>query len=169
MTSLSPATIGEEMPLGTATFHFTFFAGPNSTGGFCPFAIPEPFGPRNCGQPDGTSPASPMAAKKARATNVSNVLMSFSSVKGSWFFANRTNSRARVTVELATVPHVSPRRKRGILVNPSLALFGVGLFMECGDVTPLLFLCFSCFFLFFFCVRCHAKQRNKAVLHHRTP
>jgi hypothetical protein len=59
--------------------------------------------------------------------------------------------------------------------------------MECGDVTPLLFLCFSCFFLFFFCARCHAKKRNKsgvitphsikernkketkAVLHHRTP
>jgi hypothetical protein len=59
--------------------------------------------------------------------------------------------------------------------------------MECGDVTPLLFLCFSCFLLFFFCVRCHAterdksgvktphsieektKEKTKAVLHHRTP
>src|ERR1043165_4648182 len=34
--------------------------------------------------------------------------------------------------------------------------------MECGDVTPLLFLCFSCFLLFFFCARCHAKQKNKS-------
>jgi hypothetical protein len=40
--------------------------------------------------------------------------------------------------------------------------FAVALFMECGDVTPLLFLCFSCFLLFFFCARGHAKQKNKS-------
>src|SRR5262245_10642157 len=37
------------MPLGHATFHLTFFSGPISTGGCCPSATPDPFGPRNCG------------------------------------------------------------------------------------------------------------------------
>src|SRR5687767_391151 len=50
MTSLSPAAIGDESPLGTTTFHFTFFSGPNSTGGFWFSATPDPLGPRKRGQ-----------------------------------------------------------------------------------------------------------------------
>src|SRR3954462_6629035 len=49
MTSLSPATIGEDRPPGALTFHFTFLPGPNSTGVFCPPPTPPPPGPRNCG------------------------------------------------------------------------------------------------------------------------
>ena len=44
-TSRSPATIGDEKPLGAATFHFTFVSGPSSTGGRWPSATPEPPGP----------------------------------------------------------------------------------------------------------------------------
>ncbi len=45
-----PHTTGEEWPGPTATFQERFFAGPNSTGilEFC--EMPDPFGPRNCGQ-----------------------------------------------------------------------------------------------------------------------
>src|SRR3979411_3327767 len=56
MTSLSPATIGEDDPAGTGTFHLTFLSGPNSTGGFWPCATPAPPRPRVrpfAAQPDG--------------------------------------------------------------------------------------------------------------------
>ena len=50
MTSLSPATIGDESPSGTGTFHLTFFSAPTSIGGFSSVAMPDPLGPRNRGQ-----------------------------------------------------------------------------------------------------------------------
>src|SRR4029434_1591607 len=74
-TSLSPATTGDESPLGTATFHFTFFAGPISTGGFWPSATPDPPGPRNCGHARGFSAPRPAAANTAHATSALQVFM----------------------------------------------------------------------------------------------
>src|SRR5262245_35250526 len=79
MISLSPATIGEETPAGAATFHFRFFSGPNSTGGFCPSATPEPLGPRNCGQTGAVSPPSPTDVKNPAAANVIHTFMAVSS------------------------------------------------------------------------------------------
>ena len=49
------------------------------------------------------------------------------------------------------------------------ARFGVAVFMECGDVTPLLFLCFSCFCSVSFAPAATPNKETKAVLHHRTP
>ena len=63
MTSLSPATIGDDRPPGTRTFHFTFLSGPNCTGGFWPVAIPDPPAPRNCGHASCVSPARPTVAR----------------------------------------------------------------------------------------------------------
>src|SRR5262245_44341201 len=48
--------IGEDRPLGTGIFHFTFLSGPISTGGFWPSATPDPFGPRNLGHGDSSAP-----------------------------------------------------------------------------------------------------------------
>src|SRR5262245_3334256 len=79
MTSLSPATIGDESPLGAGTFHFTFFSGPNSTGGFCPSATPDPPGPRNCGQASGLSALSPTAANTPSAIIAMKLFMSITS------------------------------------------------------------------------------------------
>src|SRR5262245_12777119 len=62
ITTLSPAMIGDERPLGTGTFHFTFFSGPNSTGGFASSAMPDPFGPRNRGQASDFSALEPGVA-----------------------------------------------------------------------------------------------------------
>jgi hypothetical protein len=70
--SLSPATIGEENPLGAGTFHFTFFSGPNATGGFWPSATPDPPGPRNWGQASGGSAAGAMAAQAATVTDANS-------------------------------------------------------------------------------------------------
>src|SRR5262249_7507273 len=81
MTSLSPAVIGEDRPAGAGTFHLRFLAGPNSTGGFCPPATPDPPGPRNCGQA-GLSPARPAVAPSPRATTGIIVLMSIPSIVG---------------------------------------------------------------------------------------
>src|SRR5256712_12698375 len=77
MTSLSPATIGEERPLGAGTFHFTFLSGPNSTGGFWPSATPEPSGPRNRGHASELSAASPTAVNASTDTNAINSFMSW--------------------------------------------------------------------------------------------
>src|SRR5262245_9026560 len=77
---LSPTTTGDDMPLGTATFHFTFLVGPISTGGFCPSATAEPPGPRNCGHAG--SPASPTAANTPTAANASNRFMFVTSIVG---------------------------------------------------------------------------------------
>src|SRR5215203_3177781 len=49
-TILSPTTMGDDAPGGTATFHARFSFGPNFTGGFWSSATPLPAGPRNCGQ-----------------------------------------------------------------------------------------------------------------------
>src|SRR5438552_16426833 len=80
MTSLSPATIGEEDPAGAGTFHFTFLSGPNSTGGFWPSAAPDPPGPRNPGHASGLSPPVPTAANTPRATDAINSFMTLPSV-----------------------------------------------------------------------------------------
>src|SRR5688500_5914343 len=58
-TRFSPAAMGDDMPAGTGTFHFRFFSGPNSVGGFWPSATPDPFGPRNRGQTSDSSVAAP--------------------------------------------------------------------------------------------------------------
>src|SRR6266851_9593133 len=76
MTSLSRAMIGDDIPVGARTFHFTFLSGPNSTGGFWPAATPDPPGPRNCGHASGVSPPCPTAARRAATTNAIGVLMS---------------------------------------------------------------------------------------------
>jgi hypothetical protein len=73
-TSLSPATIGDDSPDGAGTFHFTFFSGPTSTGGFCPSATPDPPGPRNCGHP-GASPAP--SVTDANARTAANAMRAF--------------------------------------------------------------------------------------------
>src|SRR6476660_1148260 len=62
MTSLSPATMGEESPLGVDAFHFRFLSGPNSTGGFWPSATPDPSGPRNRGHTSCFSAHNPAVA-----------------------------------------------------------------------------------------------------------
>src|SRR5277367_4695158 len=80
MTSLSPATIGDEKPFGTTVFHFTFLSGQNSTGGFWPSATPDPFGPRNRGQASGLSAAKPHAAN---ATNTVDAIQTFMSLLSS--------------------------------------------------------------------------------------
>src|SRR5262245_30619672 len=67
MTSLSPATMGEDPPFGAVTFHFTFLSGPNSTGGFCPSATPDPPGPRNCGHGPAGAWAEAVAAQDQAA------------------------------------------------------------------------------------------------------
>src|SRR5262245_4969573 len=69
MTSLSPATTGEDSPGGAGTFHFTFLSGPISTGGFWSSATPEPLGPRNCGHAAGWSAARAAAANTASAAD----------------------------------------------------------------------------------------------------
>src|SRR4051812_14014115 len=74
-TRVSPAAIGEENPGGTLTFHFTFLSGPNSTGGFCPSATADPFGPRNCGHASGASAPSPATANTPTATDAIHFLM----------------------------------------------------------------------------------------------
>src|SRR5580692_11446989 len=79
-TRLSPTTIGEENPLGTGTFHFTFLSGPNSTGGFCPSATPDPPGPRNCGQASGLSAPIPTAATVNSAIDAMNFVISMPSI-----------------------------------------------------------------------------------------
>ena len=48
-TSRLPTIMGDEAPLGTATFHFRFLSGPIATGGLSASAMPEAPGPRNCG------------------------------------------------------------------------------------------------------------------------
>src|SRR5262245_58238019 len=68
MTTLSPATIGDDSPPGAGTFHLTFLSGPSSTGGFWPSATPDPFGPRNWGHASALSAPSPEAANTASAT-----------------------------------------------------------------------------------------------------
>src|SRR5262245_42034783 len=80
-TRLSPATIGDENPPGTRTFHFTFLSGPNSTGGFWSSATADPPGPRNCGQASGLSAPSPTDANKPTAMDVIHPLMSSSSME----------------------------------------------------------------------------------------
>src|SRR5262249_25591347 len=69
MPSLPPATPGGASPAGAGTFHFTFLAGPNSTGGFSVSATPEPPGPRNWGHASGLSPPRPAATNAATATS----------------------------------------------------------------------------------------------------
>ena len=76
MTRFSPATIGEESPLGANTFHFTFLSGPNSTGGFWPSAMPDPSGPRNLGHTSDLSAASPPAVNIPTDINTINGFMS---------------------------------------------------------------------------------------------
>src|SRR6516165_2544499 len=81
MTSLSPATTGEDRPPGAGTFHLRFLVGPNSTGGFWPSATPDPPGPRNCGHA-GPSPERAALAQSPSATIAIIVLMSIPSVVG---------------------------------------------------------------------------------------
>src|SRR5262245_36970712 len=81
-TSLSPATVGEENPAGTGTFHLTFLSGPNATGGFWPSATPDPPGPRNPGHASGLSPASPADANTPKATDAINPFMALPSGDG---------------------------------------------------------------------------------------
>src|SRR5580704_11682156 len=76
MTSLSPAMIGDDNPLGARTFHLTFLSGPNSTGGFWPMAMPDPPGPRNCGHASGFSPLGPPVANSPVTTNAIRAFMS---------------------------------------------------------------------------------------------
>src|SRR5262245_3359680 len=71
MTTLSPATTGEESPLGAGTFHLTFLSGPNSTGGFWSSATPDPFGPRNCGHTSGLSAPTATVVSTPSATHAS--------------------------------------------------------------------------------------------------
>src|SRR6266571_8211563 len=78
MMRLSPATIGEERPLGADTFHLTFLSGPNSTGGFALSATPDPFGPRNRGHASAFSAASPTVANTFANTNTINSFMASS-------------------------------------------------------------------------------------------
>src|SRR5262245_59461677 len=68
ITSLSPATIGEESPLGTGTFHFAFLSGPNSTGGFAWSATPDPLGPRHRGHSRESSALSPQVVNHPAAS-----------------------------------------------------------------------------------------------------
>src|SRR5882672_9878074 len=86
MTSLSPATTGEERPVGAGTFHFTFLSGPNSTGGFWPSATPDPFGPRNWGQASDLSAASPTPVNAPTDTNATNSFMSWNSLRFVFIF-----------------------------------------------------------------------------------
>src|SRR5262245_19915237 len=79
-TSLSPATTGEESPLGAETFPVTFLSCPNATVGFWPSATPDPPGPRNWGQARCWSALSPAAANTPRARNAIDPFMSSSSV-----------------------------------------------------------------------------------------
>src|SRR5712671_3934060 len=72
---LSPATIGDERPGGTDTFHLRFLSGPNSTGGFWSSATPDPFGPRNRGHTSDLSAASPAAVNTPIDTNTINSFM----------------------------------------------------------------------------------------------
>src|SRR6266404_80799 len=67
--------IGDEIPAGTGTFHWTFRSGPISTGGFCPSATPDPPGPRNCGQASGLSPQCPMAVNTPIAAHAVMTVM----------------------------------------------------------------------------------------------
>src|SRR5687768_14914252 len=73
--TLSPATIGDETPLGAATFHFTFLSGPSSVGGCCSSATLEPPGPRNCGHGEGPA-ANELAAniKRTRPNPMSSLI-----------------------------------------------------------------------------------------------
>src|SRR5579885_850075 len=64
---------GDDTPGGTATFHLTFFCGPNSTGGFWPAATPDPPGPRNCGHGAGSA-ADDTAGTSARNRAESRVI-----------------------------------------------------------------------------------------------
>src|SRR5688572_21775174 len=77
MTSLSATTIGDEAPLGAATFHFTFFSGPISTGGFCPSATPDPPGPRNRGHASRSSAPNATAANTPTANNAAHTFDAF--------------------------------------------------------------------------------------------
>src|SRR5262245_58243773 len=79
-TSLSPATIGDESPLGTGTFHLTFLSGPSSTGDLCRSATPDPFGPRNCGQTSGGSAQRATGASSATNTSAIRILIFNASV-----------------------------------------------------------------------------------------
>src|SRR5262245_44554071 len=85
ITSLSPATMGEESPLGAGTFHFTFLSGPNSMGGFALSAIPDPLGPRSLGHASDLSAACPSLMNTPNDINtmVSFMLSSHSFSPGS--------------------------------------------------------------------------------------
>src|SRR5205807_468911 len=80
-TRLSPATMGDDNPLGTATFQRTFFSGPNSTGGFCPWATPDPPSPRNWGQESGLSAPTAAATTIPAVTNAIKVFIACSSTR----------------------------------------------------------------------------------------
>src|SRR5688572_12588282 len=78
MTSLFPATIGDETPPGAGTFHLTFCSGPNSVGGFWPSATPDPFGPRNRGQTSDFSVAHSALTNVLSTTKQSKVFIMIS-------------------------------------------------------------------------------------------
>src|SRR5438477_12377678 len=80
MMSLSPAAMGEDRPEGAGVFHFKFLSGPNSTGGFCPWATADPPGPRNCGHTSGCSAPRPTAANNPIVMNATKVLIPLTSL-----------------------------------------------------------------------------------------
>src|SRR5262245_15002132 len=80
MTSLSPATTGEEKPAGAGAFHLAFLPAPNSTGGFWLSATPDPPAPRKPGRVSGRSPRRPAAANIPRASDAINPFMALPSV-----------------------------------------------------------------------------------------
>ena len=65
---------GDECPAGTAAFHTTFFAGPNSDGSPDVFDTPVPLGPRKRDQSGSVLAASDGEATSDDATRFSFVL-----------------------------------------------------------------------------------------------
>jgi hypothetical protein len=76
---MSPTTIGDESPLGTGFFHFTFLSGPTSTGGFWSSATPDPPGPRNCGHGASDFELEEVAAKTTVAAKQQSQFVMFAS------------------------------------------------------------------------------------------
>src|SRR4051794_19737027 len=117
--------MGEERPLGAATFHFRFFSGPNSSGGFCPSATPEPSGPRKRGQTRG-SPATVTSEKKRRARQARSLFIGAPRIAWKWVDEPRQRQEQRCCKRAAVGPHDCAHSRNymtGVSVDTNVLLF----------------------------------------------
>src|SRR6476620_5326285 len=78
--------MGDEIPGGADTFHFTFLSGPTSVGGVWPSATPEPFGPRNRDQASDSAPVASAATNTNSEKIAANSFIDRSLLKSSHQF-----------------------------------------------------------------------------------